>query len=404
MSVTRKRRLRFGLPVWPAVSGTIALRPLPADGKVDVLIIGAGISGALLAYHLAKAGRRPLVLDRRPPVAGSTLASTALLQFETDLPLIELSRKIGRRAAERAWLRSRAAVDTLRSAAREARLKADLVSRPSLYLAGNVLDAAGLKTEARARQRIGLPSEYLSREQLARFFGITRSGAILSHGNAAANPAALAAGFLRAAIRLGARVCSPFEVAEVDPRARHVVVTLAGGAELRAGQVVFCTGYELPKIVQARGHSIASTWVIATRRQPAKLWPEQALIWESSEPYLYVRATADGRVICGGEDESFANEAQRDALLPRKTRLLEKKLGKLLPQVDSTAEFSWTGSFGQSVTGLPSIGAIPGYARCFAVLGYGGNGITFSMLAAELITTTLAGRRDPDAELFAFGK
>ena len=85
-----------------------------------------------------------------------------------------------------------------------------------------------------------------------------------------------------------------------------------------------------------------------------------------------------------------------------KARILEKKLARLLPKVDSRAQFAWTASFGQSKTGLPSIGRIPDYPRCYAVLGYGGNGITFSMLAAQLISASIGRRRDPDAGLFAF--
>jgi glycine/D-amino acid oxidase-like deaminating enzyme len=162
------------------------------------------------------------------------------------------------------------------------------------------------------------------------------------------------------------------------------------------------TGYELPKIVPTHGHSIASTWVIATRPQPKHFWPSECFIWEAKDPYLYVRATIDGRVICGGEDEEYADEASRDAKLNEKAKTLEKKLAKLLPKIDPRAQFAWTASFGQSRTGLPSIGPIPGHPHCYAVLGYGGNGITYSMLASQLISASIGGRRDPNAKLFAF--
>jgi glycine/D-amino acid oxidase-like deaminating enzyme len=51
---------------------------------------------------------------------------------------------------------------------------------------------------------------------------------------------------------------------------------------------------------------------------------------------------------------------------------------------------------------MPTIGAVPGYPKCYAVLGFGGNGITFSMLAANLITAAILGKRVPEAKLFAF--
>lgn len=86
----------------------------------------------------------------------------------------------------------------------------------------------------------------------------------------------------------------------------------------------------------------------------------------------------------------------------KKASRLERKLGKLFPQIDERAVFTWTGCFGASASGCPTIGEIPGYPHCYAALGYGGNGITFSMLAASLVTAAIRGKHDSDAHLFAF--
>jgi glycine/D-amino acid oxidase-like deaminating enzyme len=403
MSLTVKKKLKSGASVWTAYPRRVPIaRPLTRDVRTDVLVVGAGISGALIAYSLARDGHKVAVLDRRGPLQGSTPASTALLLFEIDTPLIQLKRKIGTRPAERAWIRSKGALDALYELTRREKIAASMSLRPSIYLAGDILDAHGLAAEVRARQRIGLPSQYLDRRELRARFGLSRSAAILSADNVAVDPRALASGFLRRAQQLGARLWAPHEVAEIQCGKRAALALTKDGFTIQARQIVLCTGYELPKIVPTHGHSIASTWVIATRPQPRHLWPGEGFIWESNDPYLYVRATVDGRVICGGEDEEFADEASRDAKLTRKSKVLEKKLAKLLPTIDPRADFAWTASFGQSKTGLPSIGPIPGYPRCYAVLGYGGNGITYSMLAAQIVSASIGGRRDPDAKLFAF--
>jgi glycine/D-amino acid oxidase-like deaminating enzyme len=158
----------------------------------------------------------------------------------------------------------------------------------------------------------------------------------------------------------------------------------------------------LPDAVSKRGHKITSTWVIATVRQPRRLWPGQCLLWEASDPYLYARASPDGRVICGGEDEDVADEAERDALLRRKTVTLQRKLARRLPGLDTTIELAWTGSFGTTTTGLPTIGQIPELPHCWAALGYGGNGITYARIAADVIRGALNGHPDVDADLFDF--
>jgi hypothetical protein len=51
-------------------------------------------SGAFMAHELSR-DFSIAVIDRRGPIRGSTLASTAMLQWELDLPLIALADQIG---------------------------------------------------------------------------------------------------------------------------------------------------------------------------------------------------------------------------------------------------------------------------------------------------------------------
>jgi glycine/D-amino acid oxidase-like deaminating enzyme len=404
MGLTRKRNLRSGKAVWTAFRhARVPMARLKDAARADVVVVGAGITGALVSQALTAVGIRPLILDRRDGARlGSTPASTALLQFELDTPLVELSRLLGRRAAERVWKCSHASVNELRTRANQLGIKAQLRSRPSLYLAGNVLDAKGLRREAKSRQRLGLPSELLERKVLRRHFDIDRSAAILSHGNAEADPIALATGFLKCALRRGARLHGPHEVTDLHSSRSGITLSTRDGPEVHARYVVICTGYEFPKIVPMQGNRIISTWAIATRSQHQNIWPQRALIWEASEPYLYLRSTLDDRVVVGGEDEEFAESRRRDAHNASKFSRLEQKLGRIFPKLDVRAAYAWTACFGASASGTPTIGEIPGYPRCYAALGYGGNGITFSMLAASLLTAAIQGKRDPDARFFEF--
>jgi glycine/D-amino acid oxidase-like deaminating enzyme len=404
MGLTHKRDLRSGEAVWTSYRhARVSMTRLTRATRADVVIVGAGITGALVSEALTEVGFRPLILERRDGARlGSTAASTALLQFELDTPLVELSRTLGRRTAERVWKCSHAAVNELRTKTNDLGIAAQLQSRPSLYLAGNVLDAQGLRREAKARQRLGLPSELLERKELRRHFDIERSAAILSYGNAEADPIALATGFLKRALRRGARFHGPHEVMDLQSSRGGITLATRDGPEIHARYVILCTGYEFPKIVPMQGNRIISTWAIGTRPQPQRIWPQRALIWEASEPYLYLRSTLDGRVIVGGEDEEFGGSRRRDAHSGAKFARLEQKLRRLFPRLDGRAAYTWTACFGASATGSPTIGEIPGYPRCYAALGYGGNGITFSMLAATLLTAAIQGKRTPDSRLFEF--
>lgn len=169
MTLVHKRDLRTGKTVWLAHP----LPRLPIDKsfvgiKADVVVVGTGISGALVADALLNAGYSVLALDRRAPMAGSTPASTALLQSELDTPLLELERKIGKSEAARVWWRSADAVQALRNRIEDLKIDCDYRPRSTLYLPGNVLGVDELKRECQARQKLGLRSTFIGRELLCK--------------------------------------------------------------------------------------------------------------------------------------------------------------------------------------------------------------------------------------------
>ena len=399
--LTEKRDLKSGLPLW------LAKKPAPlktirsfAGVQTDVVVVGTGISGALVADSLMQAGYSVLALDRRQPMSGSTPASTTLLQFELDTPLIELSRKIGKSDAARAWWRSAHAVHALRERIETLQIRCGLVERSTIYLPGNVLGIDQLKREAAAREKMGLRSEFIGREHLHDLTGIEKPGAILSHGNGEADPVRLVTGLWQHFLARGGRMAANVEVTGVEQTRSRVRLTTKHGHSITAKYAVFCTGYELMKFARPKGYKIISTWALATRPQSGKLWPSKSLIWEAADPYLYMRTAGDGRVIVGGEDEPFSDDGLRDKLIPKKIAAITKKAKRIFPHIDFTPDYAWTGSFGESPTGLPAVGPVPENSRCYAVLGFGGNGITFSMLAAQLVTRHMQGISDPDADIF----
>lgn len=402
--VTKKLDLRSGKPVWHGRRGAAVERqPLSGNIETEVLVVGAGITGAMVAQALAAEGKDVVVVDRRGPALGSTAASTALVQYEIDIPLTLLGRKIGTDRARRAWRRSHLAIGSLAGTLRAIGCP-DVAVRDTLYLAGNTLDPSGLERECAARRSIGLECVYLGRKVLKDRFDIRADAALMSYGGLAIDPRKSAAVLLADAIGHGTRVFAPVDIVDVKARARSVVAHAGDGHVIRARHLVFATGYEMPEPVPQRDHRIISTWAIATAPQRSRLWPGEAMIWEAADPYLYIRTTSDGRVICGGEDEPFEDEERRDALNARKTRTLERTLARRLPGIDPRADYAWSGSFGHSSTGLPTIGEVPGMPNCWAAMGYGGNGTTYSRIAAEIIRGALCGFPDADADLYDFAR
>ncbi len=161
----------------------------------------------------------------------------------------------------------------------------------------------------------------------------------------------------------------------------------------------------MPAIIQSTIHSVSSSWAIATTPQPQNIWKEGALIWEDSQNYLYARTTSAGRIIIGGEDsEEIIEPKARDALIPEKTHVLARSLAALWPPAQRDVEFRSAGTFDNTKDGLPLIGPVPGAKGVYAAYGYGGNGITFSFLAAQLIGDLIAGSTSELAADFALDR
>lgn len=397
--------LRGGTPPWGQHPQQSARPTVDKDFRCEVLIVGAGITGSLAAEHLASQGRHVCIIDRQRPGFGSTLASTAMLLWEIDRSLTELTEIYGFERAANIYRHSMAATNGLFELVTTQGLPCGFRQRQSLYLAGNEIGERELLAEHNLRKRAGLPGDFLDHRALGREFELFREAAIVSPGSADANPLLLSKALLAAAIQKGA-VLFDAEALTYDNSGNAVVVGLDGGRAIEASHVVLATGYVMPDFMASDLHKVASSWAIATPPQPpGAVWRDGVLIWEASENYSYARSAPDGRIIIGGEDDDTIVEPDaRDALMPAKAEAIRAKLYALWPKATNTADFIWSGAFGTTSDGLPLIGCVPGHPRIYAAYGYGGNGITFSYMASRIVAALIAGNNRPWFDDFAIDR
>ena len=177
------------------------------------------------------------------------------------------------------------------------------------------------------------------------------------------------------------------------------------GKTVTCKHVIICAGFESGEFLPKKVMKLLSTFAIVSHPiDPKLLWKKRALIWETREPYLYMRTTSDNRIIVGGEDEDYASPDKRDDDLRDKAKTLERKFKKMFPEMPFVTDMSWGGTFSSTEDGLPFIGPWPGKPNMHYALGYGGNGITFSMIAAQVITNLIQGKEDDRARLFSFSR
>lgn len=398
--------LTTGYPFWLINSGLTASYPkLERSIKTDVVIIGGGISGALTAYYLINAGVKCIVVDARTIGLGSTCASTSLLQYELDKPLYKLADQIGWVPAARAYQLCSQSIDTLEKIS--AKLKfAEFKKQSSLFFAAHKKDKLLIESEFAARKKAGFEVILLDEKDIQKQFGFTAPAAILSAQGATTDAYLFTHALLKASIKKGLEVYDRTPVNKIEYKKRSAKLTTEKGHLITANKIVNASGYEIKEFIEKKIVKLNSTYALVSEQMPLSkpAWKNKTLLWNTADPYLYMRSTNDNRIIVGGRDEEFYNPAKRDKLIKSKTASLKKDFTKLFPSTELIPEFSWTGTFGSTDDALPYIGTYKKTPHTYYALGFGGNGITFSVIAAEIIRDMITGKKNKDALLFAFDR
>ena len=155
--------LKSGLPYSLIKNGLMYDYPKLEDSlQAEVVILGGGISGALSAYYLSKAGIGCVVIDARSIGLGSSCASTSLLQYEIDVPLIELQKKIGYKNAVRSYELCARSILKLKDIAGDIGFK-DFQMKNSLYYAGSKKHISFLKEEFKIRKENNFEVTFLDK-------------------------------------------------------------------------------------------------------------------------------------------------------------------------------------------------------------------------------------------------
>lgn len=396
--------LRSGLPYSLLRSGMVTSYPaLQHDLQTDVAIMGGGISGALTAWYLSHAGCSVVLVDRRNIGMGSTVASTSLLQYEIDLSLRELIEKVGEKNAVRSYILCRDAIDILGSIVQRLQLKDVFRNKPSFQFASFQKHSKNLGKEFQLRKKIGFELEWLEEKDIFKKYHFRKPCGLLSKNGAEADAYRLTHSLLKDAILHGLRVYDHTEIVKMRYHMKGVDLLTADNRKISAGKLVIACGYESQRYIPKRIQDLDSTYVIISEPHPEKeFWYKNSLIWETAKPYLYLRTTSDHRILVGGKDNPSSNPQLREKLLGSKAKALEVAFKKLFPSIPFRTDFKWAGSFASTKDGLPYIGSIRQRPHTYFALGLGGNGITFSVIAAKIIRDIITGKKNEDAAIFSF--
>ncbi|MCC9065725.1 NAD(P)/FAD-dependent oxidoreductase [Flavobacterium piscisymbiosum] len=398
-------KLRSSETFWPLKSAMKYSYPsIDSDHTTEILIIGGGITGALIAYKLISEGKKVILVDRRDVANGSTAASTALLQYEIDVPLHELIKIRGLECAVDSYSNGKKAIFDLRTIIDTIKSDCQFEFKKSIYYCSLKKDIPFLRNEFKCRKEHGFDVNWLERWDLEKM-GLNAIAGIESKTAAVMDPYKLANDLLHYCQKKGMQIYDRTNITSIQNQKSKSIAHTENKFTISAEHIIHCSGYESTETLTEKMVDLKSTYVIASEN--IEFLPtafKNAIFWDTSKPYLYFRVTSDNRIIMGGGDEDFKDAKKRDKLLDKKEQYLLRHFKRKFPKINFKIDYSWAGTFGETKDGLPYFGKPDPTKNEHYVLGFGGNGITFSVIGMNSIMDSINNKKNQDLEYYRFGR
>jgi glycine/D-amino acid oxidase-like deaminating enzyme/nitrite reductase/ring-hydroxylating ferredoxin subunit len=383
-------------PYWFDSSKRSKFRPLGRSLSVDVLVVGAGVTGIVAAHLLKKAGLRVALLERDRLALRDTGHTTAHLTCVTDTRLHELVKHFGRQHAKAAWDAGMAAIDEIEQIVQNQNIACEF-SRVPGYLHAPVTDGqaderATLKKDAKLANDFGFNAAYLDRVPFINTPGVRFADQAKFH------PLKFLFALAKEVHGGGSHLFENSAVKEFDSKKKRARVN---GNWINYDRVILATNNPLlgessllaGMIFQTK-LALYSSYVIGAVISRGTV--PIASFWDTNDPYQYLRVDRHGQsdyAIFGGEDHKTGQARNTESCF----RKIEKTLLKLVPQ--AKVDHRWSGQVIVTNDGLPYIG--PNEEDQFIATGYCGNGFTFGVTAAGMARDWVTGTRNPWQDLFS---
>lgn len=391
--------LHAGRLFWPTTLVKEKHTNPPIKPHYDAVIVGGGMSGLLTAHALMNEGLTVALLEKNEIAAGSTAANTGLLQYSNDIQLQELAERIGEQDAARFYQLCYEAINDLEQIAQTLPDNANFIRRPSICFASKLKDAKKLQNEFDMLTKHGLPAEYWNKHIISERLPFEAAGALYTKNDAEINPYKFVVHLAEQLKKKGLDIFEKTMLNIIEDEGTQIVLHTIEGI-FHTKRLVYTTGYGKLPYGKVKGANINRSYAIVTeQKQNFSGWYENALIWETARPYIYMRMTTDQRVIFGGLDEGKAKPVKKEQKIEKMADKLLDRLHELIPNETFTAPYQYCATFGESNDHLPFIGQHPQQPNHYYLLGFGGNGTVYSMLGSKILADLVMDRPNEDARI-----
>jgi glycine/D-amino acid oxidase-like deaminating enzyme/nitrite reductase/ring-hydroxylating ferredoxin subunit len=382
------------LSYWHETAGELTSHypTLETDIDVDIVILGAGITGLTAAAHLHDSGRRVAVLEAGQIGSGTTGFTSAHLDATTDFDLHKMIFEYGQTAASVVTTATREAIDQIEFRCRNWP-DCEFSRVPSYEFTEVVAGVKGLQKQYDAAKKLGFDC-YFTKEVPLPF---ACAGAVVERGQGRFH----AQRYLQhLAADLHDKGCSIYENTSAKPPSSGAPLCIeTDGGRVHAQHVIVATHSPYLGISEFDFRVFPYQSYVAAARVEDTI--PDALYWDDADPYHYIRIASPHDphlLIVGGCDHKSGqpiDERERFAELEQYIRDHFSLIA---------IEHQWSGQYYNPADGLPHVGRVPGMKDVFIATGFAGAGLTWGTVSGTLIARLIQGQRHPLESILAPGR
>jgi glycine/D-amino acid oxidase-like deaminating enzyme/nitrite reductase/ring-hydroxylating ferredoxin subunit len=363
----------------------------------DVIIAGAGITGITLGLLLQKAGRNVSILEAQSIGFGTTGGTTAHLNTLLDTPYPTIIKNFGSENAKKVVALTRAAIALVKENVTQYSIDCGFEDQFAYLFAQTEGQQQELDDIYQACKQLGMTANYTSSIPV----NIPFNKAICVEEQAKFHPLRYVHALAGQFVSEGGTIVENCRVIACHKEGGEGVVTVeTSTGNLQTHAMVFAThiptGINLLHLRCSPFRSYAMAVELESNSYPNNL------IYDMYDPYHYYRTqTIDGvnYLIVGGEDHRTGDESNTNGCFLK----LESHIRSHFDV--KTIHNRWSSQYFEPADGLPYIGHLPGNPEnVFVATGYGGNGITYSHVAALVLKSLILKEESEYTSLFAPGR
>ncbi|GAB2927618.1 NAD(P)/FAD-dependent oxidoreductase [Streptomyces mayteni] len=364
------------------------------EGRTDVAIVGAGLTGLSAAVHLARKGAAVTVLEQDTVGFGASGRNGGMCTTGLAIGFLTAVARYGIPTAKALYLAYNDAIDTVEKLVTEESIDCDFARTGKLNLACKPAHYERLaRTHEALAEMIGYQTELIPKRDLRAEVGTDHyHGAMADPQGAGLHVGKFVRGLADAAERLGVRILEGTEVTRTRRIAghRHDVVTPIG--TVRADQVLFASGaYTGSSFRWLRNRIVpVGSFIVVTEPLPQhvvdELMPTRRMASDSKNILYYFRITPDNRLLFGGRARFAMSNAASDL---KSGRILRKGMLSVFPQLaGARIDYCWGGLVDLSLDQMVHAGEHEGlfYSAC-----YSGHGVQMATHMGRQMADVLGG-------------